>query len=143
MRSIYSDLRKLFFFIYNIFLSIYYYKTIRVFLNNHITRGIKYLAVRNTKFPHPIGIVIGKRVELGIDCTIYQNVTIGTKDTDNYKFSKYPVIEDKVIIYPNSIIIGDIKIGEGAIVGAGSIVLKDVEPYTVVAGCPAKNIKRL
>jgi galactoside O-acetyltransferase len=50
---------------------------------------------------------------------------------------------DKVWIGFNSIILKGVTIGEGAIVGAGSVVAKDVEPWTVVAGNPAKIVKRL
>ncbi len=52
-------------------------------------------------------------------------------------------IEDKVWIGPNSIILKGIKIGEGAIIAAGSVVTKDVESYTLVGGNPAKKIKSL
>lgn len=82
-------------------------------------------------FPHAIGIVIGNGSKIGKNVTIYQNVTIGRKDKN---ISEYPVIEDNVIIYCNSIILGNIKIGKGAIIGAGAIVLRDVQPGEVVHG---------
>lgn len=128
-------------FFSNLFFSVFYFKNVRVFLNNHITRGLRYVYHQRTIFPHPIGIVIGQKVVLGRNCVIYQNVTIGAKNTKDYKNAEYPVIEDEVIIYPNSIIIGKVKIGKGAVVGAGSLVLKDVEPGSVVAGVPAVRIK--
>lgn len=140
MRGLYNDFLNLCKFIVNCGLSIYYFRNIRIFLNNHITRGLYYVKAKQTKFPHPIGIVIGQKVVLGANCTIYQNVTIGTKDTQDYKNSKYPVIGNNVIIYPNSIIIGDIKIGDNAIVGANSLVMTDVEEGSTVAGIPAIKI---
>jgi|SRR5690606_2846477 len=136
-----KSIKKIVKFTIGLFYSIFVIKNVRVFLNNHITRGLRYIHKKRVKFPHPIGIVIGSKVELGSDCIIYQNVTIGTKDTDDPINAKYPVIGDKVIIYPNSIIIGDIKIGNGAIIGAGSIVIENVEPNSVVVGAPAKRIK--
>ena len=48
---------------------------------------------------------------------------------------------DDVIIGPNVCIIGDITIGKGAVIGDGAVVVKDVAPYTVVAGNPAMVIK--
>ena len=51
------------------------------------------------------------------------------------------VIEDDVWVGANAIILKGVKIGEGAIVSAGAIVTKDVEPYSIVAGVPAKKIK--
>lgn len=48
-------------------------------------------------------------------------------------------IEDNVFIFSNAMIMPGVKIGEGAIVLAGSVVTKDVEPWTIVGGNPAKN----
>lgn len=141
MRTLFKNLIRASNFIGNFFFSLFYFKNIRVFMNNHITRGLRYVYDQKTKFPHPIGIVIGQKVELGKNCTIYQNVTIGTKNTDDYKNAKYPVIGNNVTIYPNSIIIGDVHIGDGAIIGAGSLVLSDVEPGSIVAGVPAAKLK--
>ncbi len=53
------------------------------------------------------------------------------------------VIEDHVWIGFNLAILKGVTMGKGAIIGAGSVVTKDVEPFTVVAGNPAKIIKRL
>ena len=53
------------------------------------------------------------------------------------------VIEDKAWIGINSTILPGVRIGYGAIVGAGSVVTKDVPPMTVVAGNPAKFIKKI
>ena len=53
------------------------------------------------------------------------------------------IIEDKVWIGTRSIILKGVTVGEGAIVGAGSVVTKDVQPWTVVAGNPAQKIKEL
>ena len=51
------------------------------------------------------------------------------------------VIEDDVLIGANAVILEGIRVGKGAVVAAGSIVVNDVAPYTVVAGVPAKKIK--
>lgn len=53
------------------------------------------------------------------------------------------IIGNAVWIGNNAIIMQNVKVGDGAIVGAGAIVTKDVEPYTVVAGVPAKPIRTL
>lgn len=52
-------------------------------------------------------------------------------------------INEKVWIGMNAIILKGVTIGEGAIVGAGSVVTKDVPPWTVVAGNPARVVKKL
>lgn len=80
------------------------------------------------------GTIIGKNVSLR------QNTTIGAKGFNGAE--KSPVIEDDVTIGPNVCIIGDITIGKGAVIGAGAVVVKDVLPYDIVAGNPAKSIKR-
>jgi serine O-acetyltransferase len=123
--------------ILGIILSVYYFKSIRVFLLNHLTIGLKELYYKRIKLPHPVGVVIGKNVSMGYDCIVYQNVTIGTKDTFGEN-ALYPVIKNNVIIYPNAIIIGDIVIGENAVIGAGAVVLNDVPPNSTVVGNPAR-----
>ncbi|AEM70407.1 transferase hexapeptide repeat containing protein [Allomuricauda ruestringensis DSM 13258] len=138
-----SILRAIWSFCYGMVLSIMCYRTVKVYLCNHLNIGIWKLYKSRTIFPHPVGVVIGMKVELGMDCKIYQNVTIGTKDIKDFKNGKYPKIGNNVVIFPNSIIIGDIKIGDGSQIGAGSIVLEDVPPYTIVAGSPAKFIRTI
>ncbi len=128
-------------FFINSFLSIYCYRNIKIYLCNHLNIGIWALYKKHTIFPHPLGIVIGYKVEIGERCKIYQNVTIGTKDTQNFKEGLYPKIGNNVIIYPNSIIIGDIKIGDNVIIGAGSLVLEDVPSNTVLLGGSMRQIK--
>ena len=80
------------------------------------------------------GTIIGKNVSLR------QNTTIGAKGFHGAE--KSPIIEEDVTIGPNVCIIGDITIGKGATIGAGAVVVKDVPPYSVVAGNPARVIAR-
>ena len=105
----------------------------------------------STKFPHYIGIVIGA-CTLGENCIISQNVTIGAKHrfapshkdakrTIEERRSLFPVIGSGVDVGSNSCILGDITIGSHSIIGAGSVVVKDVEPNSVYCGVPARKIK--
>lgn len=96
---------------------------------------------KQTKFPHPIGIVINKNVKIGNNCTIYQNVTIGSGKRPPPTGTDCPEIGNNVTIYANTVIAGGIKIGDNSIIGAGSIVIKDVPANTTVAGNPAKILK--
>ena len=104
----------------------------------------------------PLYIDYGKPVAIGRGCFIQQCCTfIGPKvnlitinhdpDTDNRSatYGRPIVIEDKVWIGINSTILPGVRIGYGAIVGAGSVVTKDVPAMTVVAGNPAKIIKTI
>ncbi|MBU3570701.1 serine O-acetyltransferase [Priestia aryabhattai] len=83
---------------------------------------------------HVNGIVIGNNVRVGTNFNIFQQVTIGKKGEG------YPIIGNDVWIYPGSKVIGNIVIEDNVIVGANSIVYKNVKAKKVVAGIPAKEI---
>lgn len=87
------------------------------------------------------GSVISPTTIIGKNVSLHQNTTIGAKGFDGAE--KSPVIEDNVTIGPNVCIIGNITIGHHSVIGAGAVVVKDVPPYAVVAGNPAKVIKML
>lgn len=88
------------------------------------------------------GIKIGKNVNLSSEVHIWTE----QHDYRDPNFSCYStsdmavVIEDRAWIGSNTIILPRVKIGYGAVVCAGAVVTKDVQPYTVVAGIPAKVI---
>ncbi len=89
------------------------------------------------KLPHPLGVVIGEGVVIGDDVTIYQNVTIGQRGAPD----EMPQIGDGVVIYAGACVLGGVKIGKGAVIGANAVVTKDVAAGDVVAGLPAQSIK--
>lgn len=117
----------------------------------------------------PLYIDYGKPVSIGKRCFIQQcctffgrggidignDVFIGPKvnlitinhdvnpDNRSATYGRRIVIEDKVWIGINSTILPGVRIGYGAIVGAGSVVTKNVEPMTIVAGNPARVIKKI
>ncbi|USK59573.1 CatB-related O-acetyltransferase [Peribacillus asahii] len=73
----------------------------------------------------------------------FMNQNIFKEDSVTDKFSKGPiVIEEDVWIGSNSVVLSGVTIGRGSIIGAGSIVTKDIPRYSIVAGNPAKVIKR-
>jgi chloramphenicol O-acetyltransferase type B len=104
--------------------------------------------------------------EIGSFCSIANNVIIGGgmhpmdwvstspvfyegRDSVKAKFATHKRVSIKTTIIGHDVWIGQhalikqgIKIGTGAVIGMGSVVTKDVEPYTVAAGCPAKIIKK-
>ena len=86
------------------------------------------------------GITIGNNVGIAHNTKIY---TLGHDLNDSqFKTKGAPVsIEDNVFIFSNALIMPGITIGEGAIVLAGSVVTKDVEPWTIVGGNPARKIR--
>ncbi|WP_108444442.1 acyltransferase [Halomonas denitrificans] len=91
------------------------------------------------------GAVIGKDVMIAPNASLLSNmhkfdrVDIPIKDQGKVKGNLVKV-EDDVWIGRNAIILPGVKLGKGAIVGAGSVVTKDVEAYAVVGGVPAKVI---
>lgn len=84
-----------------------------------------------------LGVVIHDRAVIGARCYVGSGVTIGGTSG---KFG-VPVIEDDVIIYSGAKIIGDITIGAGSVIGANSVVTKNVPARSVVAGIPARVLK--
>lgn len=91
----------------------------------------------NISFPHPLGIVIGTGSIIGNNVKIWQNVTLGS---NGKKDKKYPIISNNVKIYANAQILGNIIIGENAIIGASTLVLKDIPNNKTAVGIPAKII---
>lgn len=85
--------------------------------------------------------VVSPTTTIGNNATLRQNTTIGAKGFMGS--DKSSTIEGNVSIGPNVCIIGDIRIGHDSIIGAGSVVVKDVPPYAVVVGNPAKITRLL
>jgi serine O-acetyltransferase len=92
---------------------------------------------------HGWGIVVNKDAHIGSNVTLFNGVVIGRKDTisPTGRETEYPVIGNDVWIGPHAIIIGGVRIGDGAIVGAGSLVTKDVPAHSIVVGNPARVIR--
>ncbi|MBA5628933.1 serine O-acetyltransferase [Moheibacter lacus] len=126
------------FYFKQLFWSYQYYQTKRLANSCDIKCTIKYVGKRNTKFPHPVGVVIGMGVKLGNHCTIYQNSTLGTK---RLVFGNdYPEIGDNVVVGANAIIIGNVKIGNNAIIGASTLVNIDIPDNAIVVGNPMRVV---
>jgi serine O-acetyltransferase len=87
---------------------------------------------------HATGLVIGETAVVGNNVSILQSVTLG--GTGKIEGDRHPKIGDGVLISAGAKILGNICVGEGAKVGAGSVVLESVPPHTTVAGVPAKIV---
>lgn len=97
--------------------------------NRHIGKGLS--------LPHPCAIVIGSGVDIGDNCTIYQNVTFGANKRGVAINNEYPTIGDNCVFYAGSVIIGSIKVADGTQVGANSVLKTDTECRSIYAGTPA------
>lgn len=87
---------------------------------------------------HGMGIVIGETAEVGDDCTIYHQVTLGGTGKDVLK--RHPTVGNNVIIGAGSKLLGPIIIGDNVKVGAGAVVLKNVESNSTVVGVPGDRV---
>ena len=100
---------------------------------------------KNLFIDHGMGVVIGETSKIGDDVTMYHGVTLGgispaenSKEQINLK--RHPTILNNVIIGSGAQVLGPIKIGKCARIGANTVVLKDVPENATMVGNPAKNI---
>ncbi|HEX5502930.1 MAG TPA: serine O-acetyltransferase EpsC [Thermomicrobiales bacterium] len=84
---------------------------------------------------HGMGVVIGETAELGDDVSIYQGVTLGGTGKETGK--RHPTVADKVTIGVGAKVLGAVRVGEGARIGGGAVVLRDVPPHSTAVGVPA------
>lgn len=87
--------------------------------------------------PHPNGIVVHPDVEIGNNCMIFQQVTIGT----NRNRQGVPKLGNHVDIGPGARILGPVRIGDHATIGANAVVLTDVPEGAVAVGIPARILR--
>lgn len=79
-----------------------------------------------------IGIVINPEARIGSGVSIFQQVTIGDSGVDGKPGS--PVVGDNVLLGAGCRVLGPIKVGEGAVIGANAVVTKDVPPHATIVG---------
>jgi acetyltransferase-like isoleucine patch superfamily enzyme len=141
-------------------------KIVRWMAINHPDAGIRRLLFRQTNVKVGKDAVLNMNlvisddyeplVEIGDRVAISPNVTIiASSNPNNSRLAENEyvkmnlikkekvIIEDDVWIGSNAVILPGVRIGKGAIVGAGAVVTKNVLPYTIVAGVPARNIRTL
>lgn len=82
------------------------------------------------------GLIISPRVIIGDNVTIFHQVTIGNKDR------KAPKIGNDVQIGAGAKVLGGISVGDGSTIGANAVVLKDVPPFSIAVGIPARIIPK-
>ncbi len=87
---------------------------------------------------HGMGVVIGETAEIGDDVTLYQDVTLGGTGKETGK--RHPTLGNSVMVGAGAKVLGSLNIGDGAKIGAGSIVLKDVPPGATVVGNPGRVV---
>ena len=87
---------------------------------------------RRVVIDHGMGIVIGETAIVGDDVLIYHGVTLGGKINDRVK--RHPTVGNNVLLGAGAKVIGDIEIGDGAMIGANAVVTKNVPAGAVIVG---------
>lgn len=88
---------------------------------------------------HGMGVVIGETAEIGDDVLIYQGVVLGGTTLEKKK--RHPTIGNNVVIGSAAILLGPITVGDGARIGANSVVVGSVPPGAVVVGVPGRVVE--
>jgi len=87
---------------------------------------------------HGMGVVIGETSEIGDRCLLYQGVTLGGTGKDCGK--RHPTLEENVVVGAGAKVLGAIHIGSNTRIGAGSVVVKNVEKNSTVVGIPGRVV---
>jgi len=86
-----------------------------------------------------MGVVIGETAEVHKGTVIYQGVTLG--GTGKERGKRHPTIMENVTISAGAKVLGGFTVGEGAKIGAGAVVLKEIPPYATVVGVPGRIVR--
>ena len=92
------------------------------------------------KITHPTGIVLGSATVIGENCSIYQNVTVGGARIGDAKNHNQPHSGNNVILFLGSMVLGAVKVVDGCILAANSVLLSDALTQGVYVGSPAQKV---
>lgn len=88
---------------------------------------------------HGAGVVIGETTEIGDNCTLYQNVTLGGTGKDVGK--RHPTLGNNVMVGAGARVLGPFKIGDNSKIAANAVVLEEVPPNCTAVGVPARVVR--
>ncbi|PIW68519.1 MAG: serine O-acetyltransferase, partial [Candidatus Omnitrophica bacterium CG12_big_fil_rev_8_21_14_0_65_42_8] len=95
---------------------------------------------RRVFIDHGMGVVIGETSEIGDDSLIYKGVVLG--GTTLQRGKRHPTLGKNVVVGSNACVLGPVKIGDGAKIGSGSVVIKDVPQGATVVGVPGRIVEK-
>jgi serine O-acetyltransferase len=115
--------------------------------SSHISRWLTGIEIhpaaklgRRLVIDHGMGVVIGQTAEVGDDCYIYHQVTLGVARTSSGK--RHPTVGNNVIIGAGAKVLGPITVGDNARIGSNAVVVDPVPANTTVVGVPARPVER-
>ena len=111
-------------------------QTTRFFTGIEIHPGAK--IGKGVFIDHGMGVVIGETSEIGDRCLLYQGVTLGGTGKDCGK--RHPTLQENVVVGAGAKVLGAIHIGSNTRIGAGSVVVKNVERNSTVVGIPGRVV---
>lgn len=108
------------------------------YVRNHYGIELPYSATigRRVVFEHQSGIVVHGATVIGDDCIIRQNCTFGIRHVD--RPNDAPTLGRGVDVGAGAVVLGAVRVGDYAAIGANAVVLQDVPPYALAVGVPAK-----
>jgi serine O-acetyltransferase len=89
---------------------------------------------------HGMGVVIGETAEIGDNCTIYHNVTLG--GTGKEKEKRHPTLCNNVLVGAGAKILGPFRIGSNSMIGANAVVLNEIPDNATVVGVPGRVVSQ-
>lgn len=115
--------------------------------SSHIARWLTGIEIhpaaklgRRLVIDHGMGVVIGETAEIGDDCYLYHQITLGVARTSSGK--RHPTVGNNVIIGAGAKVLGPITVGDNARVGSNAVVVESVPADTTVVGIPARPVDR-
>tara|TARA_X000000368_G_scaffold418814_1_gene420135 strand:+ start:1435 stop:2190 length:756 start_codon:yes stop_codon:yes gene_type:complete len=93
---------------------------------------------RGVFIDHGMGVVIGETSQIGNRCLLYQGVTLGGTGKDHGK--RHPTLEENVVVGAGAKVLGAITVGTNTRIGAGSVVVRNVEADSTVVGIPGRVV---
>jgi len=93
----------------------------------------------NLFIDHGMGVVVGETSEIGDNCTLFQGCTLGGTGKEAGK--RHPTLGSNVLVSVGAKVLGNITIGDNSMIGAGSVVIRDVPPNSTVVGVPGRIVK--
>ncbi len=93
---------------------------------------------RGVFIDHGMGVVIGETAVVGDGCILYKGVVLG--GTRNEPVRRHPQLGERVVVGTNAVVLGDVRVGDGARIGSGSVVVRDVPEGATVVGVPGRVV---